>query len=495
MIKSFVQLFSKINSRRAAVYFLLTILFVLFVTSLPVQSKQPLEPEFYPSLVSESPIQAAAPGDWPQYQHDAARTGHNPTNPSSYQFQEVWSKRFVEDGIASTAQPIVVADRVFIGTEKGLMYALSLDTGTELWQRQLDGGIAHTVAATQQAIFVGTLAGNVYALDIQNGNIIWQFNTIGGFSAAVLLVEEQNVIFMANRFGKVHAISTSTGAELWQTDLGSFILQSPAYGNGRVYIGAEDLKLYALDATDGHIIWTSAQLYGRSFHDYAPVYAEEKVIVNVMPDIYAFSENNFELMKQANMDFSDTNDLADAQDATQQWLNQNPTSQTFYAFDAATGQQPYIPGVLYTVVNSGAQPPPVYANGSLYTAFHVTEPMWLRENGDWVGFVGAFQDHSAMGRLDLSTGRIVERLADTPGEFTTDETNNYAAAGDLLIGARCQSAPRCTPVDGLSSECGIVHTTQYPFTSDLCTPASAPIYANNYILHHAFNVLTAYQAN
>ena len=435
--------------------------------------------------------------DWPQYQHDAARRGANPANVSARQFDEVWHHRFADDGdgIASTAQPIIVGNSIFIGTEKGKMYAFGLSSGSELWQRQLDGGIAHTAAATQQSIFVATLAGNVYALDIQSGNTQWQFNTPGGFGGAVLLVEEQNAIYVANRLGTVHALNINTGAELWKTDLQFTILQSPAYGDGRVYIGVEDLKLYALDATNGQISWTSAQLFGRSFYDYAPVYANGKVIVNIMPDLYAYTENDFDLMKQANLEFADSSSLSDAQDATQQWLSQNPKSQTMYVFEATTGQQPYQPGVLYSVVNNGPQPPPIYANGNLYSGFHVTEPMWLRESDNWKQFVGAFLDFAALGRIDLSTGRVVEQLADTPGEFTTDETNNFSVAGDLLIGARCQTRPVCMPIAGNTSQCNVNQTTSYSFPSDLCTPGSAPIYANNHIAYQALNVLIVYQGS
>src|SRR5690606_7822870 len=141
-----------------------------------------------------------------------------------------------------------------------------------------------------------------------------------------------------------------------------------------VFVGTEEMRLHALNAKSGALLWTSSQVYGRSFHDYSPVYAEGQVIVQTMPDIYAYSTNDLDLMRQANVEFSTTGELAGAQQATLQWLAQNPKSQTIYVMDAVTGEQSFTPGVLYTVVNSGAQPPPVYAKGNLYTAFHVTAP-------------------------------------------------------------------------------------------------------------------------
>jgi outer membrane protein assembly factor BamB len=441
-----------------------------------------------------SPTIFASEGDWPQYQHDAARSGYNPSSPPSYNFQESWSRRFADDAISPVAQPIIIGNTVLIGTEKGKMLALNLSNGAVSWEIQLNGGVTHASAATKSTVFVGTLSGNVYALDINTGKEVWRYQTTGSFGSAALLVEEENTVYLANRHGKIHALDVNTGSEIWVTDLGSFIFQSPTYGDKKIYIGAEDMKMYALDAETGKVAWTSKQLYGMSFHDYSPIFAEGKVIVNVMPDTYSFSMEDLDLMKEANVDKSNSKDLSEAQDATIQWLQLHPESQTFYVFEAETGQMPYTPGVLYTVVNNGAQPPPVYAHGNVYTAFHVTSPMWLR------GFWG-YPDYGGLGSMHLASGRIVERLSGTarsigtPGEFTVDETNNFSGAGNMLVGARCQAKPGCTLIDNSGGNCSVNQNTLYPFTSDICVAGSPPVYANGYIVYHAFNVLMAYQAS
>lgn len=468
---------------------------LLFIIGLLLKSKTFLLKSDIP------PVQAqiSSSFDWTQFQHDAQRTGYNPDTTVKHNFNEVWNKRFSDDNISSTVQPIAVGNRLFIGTNKGNVYALDLSVGSQLWTRQLDGAVTQTMAANTTQVFAATLAGSIYAMDITNGNELWKITTSDSFSSALLLVEEQNSLYLAGRKGTVYAINLSTHQIVWQQSLNYTILQAPSYGDNKIYIGAENLKLYALDAnpqSSQRIVWTTTQLYGRSFHEYAPVYASGKVIVNTMPDTYTFSKNDIDLMKQANMDIWNFNNptpetLDQAQDATVQWLNQNPRSQTFYVFEAATGQRSFTPGVLYAVVNSGVQPLPVFANGNLFQPLHLTGPQWLR--GYWANSMGVYWDYAAYGRVDLNTGRIVEKLPRSPSEFTIDETNNRSGAGDILLGARCQGGVGCVVYPDGTQRCSINQTSHYTFGGDLCLSGAAPIYAHNYVVYQAGNMLRVFQ--
>lgn len=305
-----------------------------------------------------------AAADWPQFRHDAARSGYNPTPVPARRFAECWSRRFVNDRLASVAQPIVVGDKIFIGTEKGRVYALGLAHGEDAWQARLDGAVSHTLAATGSTVFAATLTGGVYALDGTTGKQVWEFHASGNFASAILLTAERQSLCVADRWGKLYCLDAKSGKPLWKQDLGAMLLQGPSYGNGRIYIGSEDLRLHGLDAETGKVLWSSTAVYGGGFRAYAPVYAEEKIIVNVAPGgTGELTANDPELMREANMDISSHKDLSKAMDAAVKWLQNNPRAQTFYVFNAATGQHPYVPSVLQAVVNqAGVQPPPVYAN-------------------------------------------------------------------------------------------------------------------------------------
>ena len=76
-----------------------------------------------------------------------------------------------------------------------------------------------------------------------------------GFSTAVLLAEGK--VFIANRGGVYYALRQSDGKPVWQRDLGVPILMSSAYADGRLFFGAMDMRVYALDAKTGEIAWKS----------------------------------------------------------------------------------------------------------------------------------------------------------------------------------------------------------------------------------------------
>ncbi|PIR43926.1 hypothetical protein COV24_00160 [candidate division WWE3 bacterium CG10_big_fil_rev_8_21_14_0_10_32_10] len=459
--------------------------------------------------------------DWPQYQHDENRTGYNPVTTTKTNFGYVWDVWHQDDTFTHTAQPIVIGNRTYIGSKKGIVYAYDLITGHLDWSRQLDGAINHTLAGIDTAVFAATLNGSVYALDPADGSDVWSppyhpATPPASFGGALLLVESENSLYVTNRLGKLHALNVADGSEKWSpVSIPGPVISSPTYGNDNVFIGGGDLKMHAVNATSGTVVWTSTQLYGDNFGKYAPVFAENKVIITTAPAVYTkyINQQDHTLMDQANMDvvegYMDRNanktnpnynpfdpvKLVTPMQKTIDWLTVHPRSQTYYVFDANTGAQPYIPSVLHVIANGGAQPPPIYTNRGLETMFHVAGAAF---NGcDYYCSLANAIPWGAFGRMDLNTGRIVERYTDsnisskyTPDEITVDETNNYSAAGDIIIGARCQTEPGCSLRDG--SNCSISNRPSHPFPDDLCQMGSAAIYANGYIVQLYQNMIVVY---
>ncbi|MGK4585760.1 outer membrane protein assembly factor BamB family protein [Kitasatospora sp. HPMI-4] len=78
----------------------------------------------------------AAPqaGDWPTYQHDAARSGVAPSAAPLGQPVRTWTATL--DG-AVYGQPLVVGGRAFAATERNTLYALDIATGAVLWSRNV----------------------------------------------------------------------------------------------------------------------------------------------------------------------------------------------------------------------------------------------------------------------------------------------------------------------------------------------------------------------
>lgn len=507
----------------------LLIIILLVTFSVFVLSKQTI---FHSANIQSVKAQTSTL-DWPQYQHDENRTGYNPVTTASYNYTELWKHTFINDAISSTNQAIVIGNSVLIGTEKGIVYAYDVTNSNELWHTPLDGAITHAIAGTDAYIFAATLAGNVYALDIDSGVIKGTLSLPAIFSSAVLLVPSEQKIYLADEYGSLYAIAYDANGNLnqtWKKDIGFRLLQSPVYGNNAIYVGAEDMKMHAFNASNGTKLWDSPQMNGQSFHNYTPVFTQGKIAVytalapyqNMLPvkgtaDDVLLQQTCMDIVDANNSKILDPNyyqnqgwfsatELATAQDKTIQWREADTTRGNFYVVDASSGTLPYTPGILDVVVNSGAHAPMVFAQGYGYTNFHVLggrqhRQKWATEMGSlWI-------DYGAFGKLDMSTGRIVQRItaprgsfpwgtmnpADSPGEITIDETNTITGAGDILIGARCGNKPACSDFRNTANRCTITGTSSLSLTADLCRPGSAPFYANGYMIHQIWNTLYVYK--
>ena len=139
------------------------------------------------------------------------------------------------------SQPTVVGGRLFVASERGVVYALDAGTGCTHWTFAAQSGVRSAMTVTRlpdrrHALFFGDFNANVYALD------------------------------------------AATGAEIWRSDVesheGARITGAPVYHDGRLYVPVSSLEellaanpeypcctfrgsIAALDAATGETIWQS----------------------------------------------------------------------------------------------------------------------------------------------------------------------------------------------------------------------------------------------
>ena len=86
------------------------------------------------------------------------------------------------DATQASAQPSIAAGRVFVGSQKGAVYALDAATGCAHWSFTAAAGVRTAIGvgrmsrlgASRPAVFFGDLAAHVYALDAATGEKLWQ---------------------------------------------------------------------------------------------------------------------------------------------------------------------------------------------------------------------------------------------------------------------------------------------------------------------------------
>jgi polyvinyl alcohol dehydrogenase (cytochrome) len=84
------------------------------------------------------------------------------------------------DAASAWAQPTVVGNRLFVGSQNGTVYALDPKTGCSYWSFTARGGVrtamtvgVHSALPTRSLVFFGDTSATAYAVDTTSGELVW----------------------------------------------------------------------------------------------------------------------------------------------------------------------------------------------------------------------------------------------------------------------------------------------------------------------------------
>jgi len=167
-----------------------------------------------------------------------------------------------------TSSPVVWENRVVFGAGDGVVYALDLTDGTEIWRFSTGGRIRSTPAVAEGVVFVGSTDGIVYALSQDTGEEIWRHETAGaGVRSENLGVDRKSIIaspavvdgtvYIGSRDGFMYALDQGTGAQKWRfSHDGSWAMSSAAIYGGKLYAGTSDDRfVHSVDVGTGEEDW------------------------------------------------------------------------------------------------------------------------------------------------------------------------------------------------------------------------------------------------
>lgn len=207
---------------------------------------------------------------------------------------ELW-RVTVSTSVASA--PVVAGNKVLFITLDNRTYALNSSDGKRLWVHSTAPEAlvvmgAATPTVDGRKVYVGYASGEVFALSLEEGTPIWTENlsVVGGRSELDLLQDvdasivvpkgkrvsksDLNKVFAVNHRGRVAALYSRTGAQIWEQSISA--IRRPLLVYGRIFISDMDGNLAALSSEDGLELWRTRLTDGLLT---APEIIGEKIVV------------------------------------------------------------------------------------------------------------------------------------------------------------------------------------------------------------------------
>lgn len=160
-------------------------------------------------------------------------------------------------------------DRIYVGSERGRVFALNSSDGSVAWQTQVAGEALARPVVSDGLVLVHTGNGMLQGLDQSSGAVKWSVNldvpalSLRGVSAPATAF---GGAIVGGDNGRVSAVILSAGQLIWQQRISqpsgateidrlNDVDTTPIVVNGVVYAMAYNGDLAALDLRSGQILW------------------------------------------------------------------------------------------------------------------------------------------------------------------------------------------------------------------------------------------------
>ena len=178
------------------------------------------------------------------------------------------SRRWVYDRglpaltLRGNGRPVVTGDRVFVGYDSGVVVALKLLDGVQIWEQTVAQGegrneldrmvdIDGEIVSNGSEVFAAAFNGQVVALDAGSGRPLWN-RDMSVFSGLALAGDR---LLVSDKAATVWTLDSRTGASIWRQDgLAHRWLSTPVVNGKRLAVGDLEGFLHVLDVETGSIV-------------------------------------------------------------------------------------------------------------------------------------------------------------------------------------------------------------------------------------------------
>ena len=135
---------------------------------------------------------------------------------------------------------------VVVGGRDGFLYAVDRATGKERWNfdHQISWVVSSPAIAGGRAVIGSSDGRFIHAVDLATGKEAWRTRTESNALPSPAVAGE--VVVSGDAAGNILGLDLASGRELWRVATGEAVHSSPLLREGKVFIGSDDGKLYAL---------------------------------------------------------------------------------------------------------------------------------------------------------------------------------------------------------------------------------------------------------
>lgn len=202
---------------------------------------------------------------------DTAAMSPLPKIKNQFTLKKIWSVSVGSgtNDYYSYLRPTWQGSSLFAADRKGLVKAVNLDTGKEIWQKNLSEKMTFTMknrsamlsgglTVKGNNLYVGSEKATVYALHTDDGRVLWETPVAGEALSHPVVSDGLVLIHTSN--GMLQALDEENGAIKWMLNLGMPLLSlrgesAPSTAFSAAIIGGDNGRISAITMKKGQLIW------------------------------------------------------------------------------------------------------------------------------------------------------------------------------------------------------------------------------------------------
>ena len=159
--------------------------------------------------------------------------------------EQVW--RYETESPLLTS-PVIHKGQVYGATQDGWVHALEATSGKGKFKFEL-GTVAATPAAKDDLLFLPERSGDLHAFDTETRQVLWTYDLEGQIWASPVCWH--SYLYAVSWSNILYCISLKTGDDVWSYPVPAHVTATPVVAAGVLYIVTEGGHLLALDAQTG----------------------------------------------------------------------------------------------------------------------------------------------------------------------------------------------------------------------------------------------------